>query len=98
MPLILFPPAQPHELDQLQGDVRLDADERLAIEMFLRRRAQLGRARELELAAMIAGPLAARFGLRCDDPARVLALLYDRAANAGRTDAPPSSRLPGSWR
>jgi uncharacterized RDD family membrane protein YckC len=97
-PLILFPPAQPYELAQLEGDVRLDADERQAIEMFLRRRARLGRAREMELASMIAAPLAERFRLRCDDPARVLALLYDRAANAGRSEAPPSSRLPGSWR
>jgi uncharacterized RDD family membrane protein YckC len=97
-PLILFPPAQPHELAQLPEDVRLDADERLAIEMFLRRRARLGRARELELANMIAGYLARRFSFRGEDPARTLALLYDRAANAGRSDAPPSSRVPGSWR
>jgi uncharacterized RDD family membrane protein YckC len=97
-PLILFPPAQPHELAQLPEDVRLDADERLAIEMFLRRRARLGRARELELANMIAGHLARRFSFRGEDPARTLALLYDRAANAGRSDAPPSSRVPGSWR
>jgi len=97
-PLILFPPAQPFELAQLPDDVRLDADERLAIEMFLRRRARLGRARELELAHMIATPLAERFGFRAQDPSRTLALLYDRAANAGRVDAPPSSRTPGSWR
>jgi len=97
-PLILFPPAQPYELAQLPEDVRLDADERLAIEMFLRRRARLGRARELELANMIAGYLARRFSFRGEDPARTLALLYDRAANAGRSDAPPSSRVPGSWR
>jgi uncharacterized RDD family membrane protein YckC len=97
-PLILFPPAQPHELAQLPDDVRLDADERLAIEMFLRRSPRLGRARQLELAQMIAPQLAARFGLRNDDPARTLALLYDRAANAGRGDAPASSRAPASWR
>lgn len=97
-PLILFPPAQPHELAQLPDDVRLDADERQAIEMFLRRGPRLGRARQLELAEMIAPRLAARFGLRNEDPARTLALLYDRAANAGRTDAPASSKVPGSWR
>jgi uncharacterized RDD family membrane protein YckC len=97
-PLILFPPAQPYELAQLPDEVRLDADERQAIEMFLRRRARLGRARELELAQMIAGPLAERFGFRAQDASRTLALLYDRAANAGRVDAPPSSRTPGSWR
>ncbi|HEY1694392.1 MAG TPA: RDD family protein [Polyangiaceae bacterium] len=97
-PLVLWPPAQPFELAQLPDDVRLDADERQAIELFLRRRARLGRGREMELASMIAGPLAERFGLRLPDPSRVLALLYDRAANAGRVDAPPSSRTPGSWR
>jgi uncharacterized RDD family membrane protein YckC len=97
-PLILFPPAQPYELAQLPDEVRLDADERQAIEMFLRRRARLGRAREMELAQMIASPLAERFGFRAQDPSRTLALLYDRASNAGRADAPPSSRTPGSWR
>jgi uncharacterized RDD family membrane protein YckC len=97
-PLMLWPPAQPQELATLPEVVRLDADERQAIEMFLRRRVRLGRPRELELAAMIAPALCARYGLRHPDPSRALALLYDRAANAGRTDAPPSSRTPGSWR
>jgi uncharacterized RDD family membrane protein YckC len=97
-PLLLFPPAQPWELAQLPDDVRLDADERHAIEMFLRRGPRLGRARQLELASMIAPALAARFGLRNDDPVRTLALLYDRASNAGRADAPASSKVPGSWR
>jgi uncharacterized RDD family membrane protein YckC len=98
-PLVLWPAAQPQELAQLAGaDVRLDADERLAIEMFLRRRKRLGPAREFELAAMISGGIAARFGLRTSDPSRALALLYDRAANAGRADGPVSSRPPGPWR
>jgi uncharacterized RDD family membrane protein YckC len=97
-PLVLWPPAQPHELAALPDDVRLDADERQAIEMFLRRRARLGRARELELANMIAPALCARLGFALPDPSRALALLYDRAANEGRSDAPPSSGIPGSWR
>jgi uncharacterized RDD family membrane protein YckC len=97
VPLVLWPPAQPYELAQLPDDVRLDADERLAIEMFLRRRTRLGRARELELASMIASPLAERLGFRGQDASRTLALLYDRASSAGRIDAPPSSRTPGSW-
>lgn len=97
-PLVLWPPAQPYELAQLSDDVWLDADEREAIEMFLRRRGRLGRARELELASMIAGPLAERFAFHGQDPSRTLAVLYDRAANSGRSDAPPSSRTPGSWR
>ena len=49
-PLLLSPAAGPRELAELGDmDVRLDADERQAIEMFLRRRASLGPARELEL-------------------------------------------------
>jgi uncharacterized RDD family membrane protein YckC len=96
--LALWPPARPEELARLADDVRLDADERQAIEMFLRRRKQLGPARELELANMIAPALGARFGLPSEDPSRTLALIYDRAANAGRNDVPPSSRAPGSWR
>jgi hypothetical protein len=99
----LWPPAQPGELRELPDEVRLDAEERNALEMFLRRRGTLGPAREHELASMIAEPLGARFGFRSPDPVRTLALLYDRAANAGRTEAPPSSRgaapqAPGSWR
>jgi uncharacterized RDD family membrane protein YckC len=98
MPLVLWPPAQPAELATLPNDVRLDADERLALEMFLRRRDRLGQAREMELAQMIAPVLSARFSFIARDPSRTLALLYDAAANQGRTDSPPSSRTPGSWR
>ncbi len=97
-PIVLSPPADPRELAALPGEVRLDADEREAIEMFLRRRAELGRARELELASMIAPQLCARFGFTASDPSRALALLYDCAANTGRGDGPPSSEGPRSWR
>jgi uncharacterized RDD family membrane protein YckC len=103
-PIVLWPPPQPHELAQLPDSVALDSDERQAIEMFLRRRTRLGTAREFELAGMIAPLLAARAGFRpadprsASDPSRILALLYDRASNAGRTEAPPSSRTLGSWR
>jgi uncharacterized RDD family membrane protein YckC len=90
--LRLWPPAAPHELAAVPDDVTLDADERNAIELFLRRRGTLGPAREHELASMIIEPLAKRFGFRLPDPTRMLALLYDRAANAGRLEAPPSSR------
>ncbi|MDB4934111.1 MAG: hypothetical protein JWP87_1083 [Labilithrix sp.] len=93
-PIELSPPAKPKELATLPDDVSLDADEREAIELFLRRRHTLGHARELELARMIAQPIAARFGFRHDDPSRLLAILYDRAVNAGRTEAPPSSWRP----
>jgi uncharacterized RDD family membrane protein YckC len=98
-PVVLWPPVQPAESAQLPDDVRLDADERLAIEMFLRRREKLGQGREMELAQMIAPILSARFSFVARDPSRTLALLYDAAANAGRTDGPPSSRSnAGPWR
>jgi uncharacterized RDD family membrane protein YckC len=93
-PVALWPPAQPFEEAALPEDVSLDADEREAIDLFLRRRARLGRAREVELANMVAGPLGRRFGFRAEDPSRTLALLYDRAANAGRGEAPASSMRP----
>lgn len=84
---VLWPPPQPWELAALPQTVALDADEREALELFLRRRGTLGVAREHELAAMIAGPLAARHGWNGPvlDPVRTLALLYDRAASTGRT-------------
>lgn len=93
-PIELRPPAHPKEVATLPDDVSLDADEREAIEMFLRRRFTLGRAREHELAEMIAAPIAERLGFRHADPARLLALVYDRAVNVGRTEAPPSSWRP----
>lgn len=90
-PIELSPPAQPKELATLPEDVSLDADEREAIELFLRRRPTLGRAREHELASMISGPIGERLGFVHRDPARLLALVYDRAVNVGRSEAPPSS-------
>jgi uncharacterized RDD family membrane protein YckC len=93
----LWPVAQPRELEALPAHVALDADERTALELFLRRRGTLGRAREEELARIIAGPLGARFGYESPDPVRTLALLYDRAANDGRVEGPPSIR-PGAPR
>jgi uncharacterized RDD family membrane protein YckC len=93
-PIELSPPAQPKELATLPDDVALDADEREAIELFLRRRHTLGRAREEELARMIAGPIGDRLGFRHADPSRLLAIVYDRAVNIGRTEAPASSWRP----
>jgi uncharacterized RDD family membrane protein YckC len=96
VPLRLWPPASPEELLGLPDEVALDADERAAIELLLRRRGALGGAREWELATMITGALEQRFGYRGRDPVRTLALLYDAAVNAGRSEAPPSSRGPES--
>ncbi len=92
--LELSPPAEPRELATLPDHVTLDADERVAIEMFLRRRHALGVSRGHELATMIAGKIGTRIGYTHPDPARLLALVYDRAVNAGRTEAPPSSLFP----
>ena len=96
-PVALWPPAGPVELAVLPDTVPLDVDERAAIELFLRRRSALGPARERELAMIMMAPLQERFGFRLPDPSRTLALLYDRAVNAGRIEAPPSSRAPRKW-
>jgi uncharacterized RDD family membrane protein YckC len=96
VPLRLWPAATPLELAGLPEEVALDADERAAIELLLRRRGALGGPREWELATMITGALEQRFGYRTPDPVRTLALLYDTAVNAGRSEAPVSSRGPES--
>jgi uncharacterized RDD family membrane protein YckC len=95
----LRPPADARELGAITARVRLDADERAALELFLRRGAALGPAREQELADMIAGPLALRYGGRGIASPRLLALLYDLSAGEGRDEAPVSSRrAEASWR
>ncbi len=97
-PLMLWPPPERVELAVLPPEVPLDIDERQAIELFLRRRAALGPAREHELATIMMEPLRRRFGFRLPDPSRTLALLYDRAVNTGRGESPPSSRgAAGMW-
>lgn len=93
-PIALSPPAEPMELASLPETVTLDAEERAAIELFLRRREKLGVAREMELAEMIANRLGARVGATHANPSRLLALLYDRALHAGRDEAPRSSFRP----
>jgi len=92
VPVVLSPPALPSELAMLPDDVHLDPDERQAIEMFLRRKVHLGRARELELAEMIAPLLADRLGTPGADPSRTLALLYDRGESAAHALSARSSK------
>ncbi|MFO0677269.1 MAG: RDD family protein [Polyangiaceae bacterium] len=92
----IFPPPEPRELAILPDHVPLDHEERVAIELFLRRKQRLGLHRSHELATLIAVPLARRLGITFPDSARLLALLYDRAANAGRGELAQSSRIPGS--
>jgi uncharacterized RDD family membrane protein YckC len=92
VPIALWPPPDAAELVGLPMAVPLDEDERAAIELFLRRQGSLGNARACELAEVLMDPLVRRFGFRLSDPSRTLGLLYDRAVNAGRDEAPPSSR------
>lgn len=92
-PIVLRPPAHPSEVKSSPEDVWLDPDERQAIEMFLRRRSQLGRSRELELASMIAPQLGARLGWTHTDPSRALALYYDRAIRSPHSDGPRASKV-----
>jgi len=43
---------------------------------------------------MIAPKIGQRIGYTHPNPARMLALVYDRAVNEGRTEAPASSMFP----
>ena len=98
-PIRLWPAAAPKELAGLPDRVALDPDERTALELFLRRRGRLGPMREEELARMLVPAFARRFEMSDGgkrDPVRFLALIYDRAQNAGRDEAPPSSRQESS--
>lgn len=92
VPIRLIPAPAQSELAAIAPRVLLDADERTALELFLRRRGTLGSAREEELAEMIVQPLRDRFGGKGVPPVRLLALLYDRAMSEGRDEAPLSSR------
>jgi uncharacterized RDD family membrane protein YckC len=89
-PLVINPPATPGELAHVPEEISLDAEERAALELFLRRRESLGVARENELAAMVAPYLGDALGASHPDPSRLLALLHHRAVNIGRVQSPPS--------
>ena len=93
---IEVPPPTPDEAAQLPPVLALDADERSALELFLRRK-RLGPGREMELAEMLAPTLARRHGVWLPNPVRLLALLYDRARSSGRGEGPPSSRGGAGW-
>ena len=91
-PLVLYPPATAAELELFPNHISLDPEERAALELFLRRRADLSVARCAQLAEMVAPFLAERYDITLRDPVRFLALLHDRATHAGREEeAPPSS-------
>ncbi|MEM6991893.1 MAG: RDD family protein [Myxococcota bacterium] len=77
-PLTITPPPTSAEFEIFAGGVQLDAAERDAIELFLRRAPRLSPARARELAEMIAPAHAERWGVQYDDPVRFLALLHAR--------------------
>jgi uncharacterized RDD family membrane protein YckC len=82
--LTLDPPPTAKELARLPQRVPLSGDELEAVELFLRRGARLPRAREEELAEMVAPIFARRMGLRMRESApRLLALLHHRAHQKG---------------
>jgi hypothetical protein len=78
-PVVVDPPPTREELESFNQRPRLAANELEALELFLRRSASLGPAREHELAEMIAPTYARRFGIPYRDPSRFLALVYRRA-------------------
>jgi uncharacterized RDD family membrane protein YckC len=81
-PLALQPPPAPGELEALPMRLPLSADEREAIELYLRR-SDLAPARRTELAQMVAPLLARRMGVPLGDPVRLLALCHLRATGQG---------------
>jgi uncharacterized RDD family membrane protein YckC len=83
--LRLTPPASPGELEALPARPPLSADELEALELFLRR-GDLSIPRRFELAEMVAGVFARRMAVPAGDPARFLALLYERAVGGRRLD------------
>ncbi len=101
-PLRLDPPPSAAELRPLPQRLPLSGDELDAIELFLRRAGSLSRAREVELAEMVAPVFARRLGLRYRDAPRFLGVLHYRA-HQHRSAAPvaalaegPGRRLPRS--
>jgi hypothetical protein len=92
-PLVLDPPASAAELRPLPQRLPLSGDELDAIELFLRRAGKLSRARELELAEMVAPVFARRLGLRYRDAQRFLAVLHYRA-HEHRSAVPVSEGAP----
>ena len=85
----LHPPITPAELQGLPRRVRLDVDERRALEAFARRAPQLGPARANEVAHAFARALADRLEVPPPQhPARFLALLHYRAHGSGPPPPP----------
>lgn len=77
--VVIKPPVQPRELEVIPQRPLLSQEELEAIELFLRRSSNLNPSREQELAELVAPVFARRMQLGHRDPARLLALLYQRA-------------------
>jgi uncharacterized RDD family membrane protein YckC len=80
--IAISPEPTGEELRALPARVAFSAEELDAIDHLMRRKPSLSRAREQELAALLASRLAQRLNLTYADPARFLALLYHRATHA----------------
>jgi uncharacterized RDD family membrane protein YckC len=87
-PLRLDPPPSPAELRPLPQRLPLSGDELDAIELFLRRAGKLSRAREVELAEIVAPVFARRLGVRYKDAPRFLGLLHYRAHEHRASSSP----------
>ncbi len=84
-PLRLDPPPSVAELRPLPQRLPLSGEELDAIELFLRRAGKLSRAREIELAEMVAPVFARRLGVRYKDAPRFLGVLHYRAHEQRRS-------------
>ena len=87
-PVRIHPPPTEQELARIPAHPDLRGADLDAIAAFLRRIGYLSPLRELELAELVAPIYARRLGVRFDDPARALALLYTRA-----TASPEGGRM-----
>jgi uncharacterized RDD family membrane protein YckC len=77
--VVIKPPVQARELEAIPQRPLLSQEELEAIELFLRRASNLNPSREQELAELVAPVFARRLQLGHRNPARLLALLYQRA-------------------
>lgn len=89
-PVRLVPPPSPRELALIPGSARLDAHEREALELLVRRLGRLSPARADELAALVLPRFADRLPPgAAEHPARGLAVLYLRATGRGKEPRSP---------
>lgn len=92
--LDIWPPPADHELERFPARIALSPEERAAIELFLLRKGALGPARADELARLLLPWLHKRHGVAFEPPVRALELVYHRAMQSARGEAPVSLRRP----